>query len=44
MIQQVYFVRPFDRVAAVTLIVITAVIGFTFGFVGAVIWNSLHRR
>ena len=44
MIQQVYFVKPFDPVAAVTLIVITGVIGYIFGFVGAVIWNRLHRR
>ena len=44
MIQQVYFVKPFDPMAAVTLIVITAVIGYVFGFVGAVIWNRLHPR
>ena len=44
MIQQVYFVKPFDPLAAVTLIVITALIGYIFGFVGAVIWNRLHRR
>jgi hypothetical protein len=30
--------------AAVVLIVITAVIGYIFGFVGAIIWNRLHRR
>jgi hypothetical protein len=40
----VYFVKPFDPVAAVTLVVITAVIGYAFGFVGAVIWNQLYRR
>ncbi len=44
MIKPVYFVKPFDLVAAVALIVITAVIGYIFGFVGAVIWNRLHRR
>jgi len=43
MIKPVYFVKPFDPVAAVTLIVITAVIGYVFGFLGAVIWNRLHR-
>jgi hypothetical protein len=43
MIKPVYFVKPFDPVAAVTLIVITAVIGYVFGFLGAVIWNKLHR-
>ena len=44
MIKPGYFVKPFDPVAAVTLVVITAVIGYVFGFVGAVIWNRLHRR
>jgi hypothetical protein len=44
MIKPVYLVKPFDPVAAVALIVITAVIGYIFGFVGAVIWNRLHRR
>ena len=44
MIKPVYFVNPFDPVAAVTLIAITAVIGYVFGFLGAVIWNRLHPR
>jgi hypothetical protein len=44
MIEQVHFVKPFDPMAAVTLIVITAMIGYVFGFVGAVIWNRLHPR
>ena len=41
MIKPVYFVKPFDPMAAVALIVITAVIGYIFGFVGAIIWNRL---
>jgi hypothetical protein len=44
MIKPVYFVKPFDPVAAVILIVITTVIGYFFGFLGAIIWNRLHRR
>jgi hypothetical protein len=44
MIEPVYFVKPFDAVAAVSLIVITAVIGYIFGFFGAIIWNRLHRH
>jgi len=44
MIKPVYFVKPFDLVAAVTLILITAIIRYIFGFLGAVIWNRLHRR
>jgi hypothetical protein len=44
MIKPVYFVKPFDPTAAVVLIVITGVIGYVFGFFGAVIWNRLHPR
>ena len=44
MIKPIYFVKPFDPVAAVALIVITAVIGYVFGFFGAIIWNRLHRQ
>ena len=43
MIKPVYFVKPFDLTAAVALILITSVIGYVFGFLGAVIWNRLHR-
>jgi hypothetical protein len=32
MIKPVYFVKPFDPLAAVTLIAITGVIGYIFGF------------
>jgi hypothetical protein len=44
MIKPVYFVKPFDLTAAVALIAITSVIGYLFGFLGAVIWNRLHRQ
>jgi hypothetical protein len=44
MIKPVYFVKPFEPSAAATLIVITAVIGYILGFLGAVIWNRLHRQ
>jgi hypothetical protein len=44
MIKPVYFVKPFEPVPAVTLIVITAVIGYLFGFLGAIIWNWVHRQ
>jgi hypothetical protein len=43
MIQKVYVVKPFDSAAAATLIVITGVIGYAFGFIGGAIWNRLHR-
>ena len=44
MIKPVYFVKPFDPTAAVALIAITSVIGYVFGFLGAVTWNRLHGR
>ena len=44
MIQPVYIVKPFDVAAAVTLIVVTAALGYAFGFFGAIIWNRVHRR
>jgi hypothetical protein len=34
MIRPVYVIKPFDPVAAVTLIIVTAAIGYIFGFVG----------
>jgi hypothetical protein len=34
MIRPVYVIKPFDSVAAVTLIIVTAAIGYIFGFVG----------
>lgn len=43
MINPVYLVKPFDPTAAVALIAITSVIGYVFGFLGAVIWNRLHQ-
>jgi hypothetical protein len=44
MIKPVYSVKPFDALAAAVLILITAVIGYVFGFLGAIIWNRLHRH
>jgi len=44
MINPVYVVRPFDLRAATTLVIVTGVVGYVFGFTGAVIWNRLHRR
>jgi hypothetical protein len=44
MIQPIYVVKPFDPLATVALIVITSVIGYIFGLLGAAIWNGLHRR
>lgn len=44
MIRPVYFVEPFNPAAAATLIAVTFVIGYVFGFIGAMIWNRIHRQ
>ena len=43
MIQPIYVVKPFDPLAAITLITTTFIIGYSFGLVGGIIWNRLHR-
>jgi hypothetical protein len=43
MINPVYVVKAFDPKAAATLVVITFIMGYAFGFVGALLWNKLHR-
>jgi hypothetical protein len=43
MIQPVYVIKAFDPVAAITLIVITGVTGYVFGYAGAMVWNKPHR-
>jgi hypothetical protein len=43
MIQPVYVVKSFNLAATVTLIAITALIGYMFGFVGGIVWNRIHR-
>jgi hypothetical protein len=43
MIQPVYVIRAFDPRAAFTLILLTFFSGYAFGFVGALLWNNLHR-
>lgn len=42
MIDPVYKVKAFDPAAAGILIVFTFVVGYLFGFVGALIWNRLR--
>jgi hypothetical protein len=44
MIRPVYVIKGFDPSAAATLIVVTAIIGYAFGYAGAIVWNKLHRQ
>ena len=43
MIRPIYVIQPFDAVAAVTLLVISSVWGYIFGYAGAIVWNKLHQ-
>jgi len=43
MLTFVFVVNPFDPVAAATLILFTAIMGFVYGYLFALIWNRLHR-
>lgn len=36
-------VKAFDATAAITLIVVTSIIGAIFGYAMAIVWNRLHR-
>lgn len=43
MISLPYVVKAFDSSAAVTLIVVTAIMGYVIGYIFAKIWNRMHR-
>ncbi|MDE1919778.1 MAG: hypothetical protein KGH56_03785 [Patescibacteria group bacterium] len=43
MINLPYVVKPFDLSAAVTLVLITTLAGYVFGYIFAKIWNRMHR-
>lgn len=36
-------IGPFDATAFVTLIIVTALVGYLVGYVGATVWNKVHR-
>lgn len=37
-------VGPFDLVASLTLIVVTAIFGYIIGYMASLVWNRLHRN
>jgi hypothetical protein len=43
MIHLVIKVGPFDLTASITLIVVTAIFGYVIGYIGSLVWNSMHR-
>lgn len=42
MIHLDYVVGPFDLSAATTLVVVTAVIGYGFGYAASIAWRKIH--
>lgn len=36
-------IGPFDLTATVTLVIMTAIMGYVCGFIGAWVWNKFHR-
>lgn len=43
-IQPLYVVTPFKPLLALTLIVVTSVLGYLSGWIAAAIWNWLHTE
>lgn len=43
MIHLPIIIGPFDLVAAATLVLFTAISGYVMGYVGAWVWNRIHR-
>ena len=35
-------IGPFDPTASITLILVTTVFGYVFGFIGSSVWNRMH--
>ena len=36
-------IGPFDAMAAITVIIIAACIGYVVGYIGGTVWNRVHR-
>ncbi|MBI3573448.1 hypothetical protein HY090_00165 [Candidatus Kaiserbacteria bacterium] len=43
MIHVPIIIGPFDATAAITLVIVTAIIGYIVGNIGASVWNRVHR-
>lgn len=42
MIRPIYVVKAFDPAAALTLVLVTAAMGFVMGWAAGAVWNKLH--
>lgn len=43
MVHLSYTIGPFDLTACITLIVLTAIVGYIVGYVSARVWNRVHQ-
>ena len=43
-IKPAFIIETFSIGRAITLVVVTAALGYCFGYLGALIWNKLHPR
>ena len=41
-IKPIDFVEPFDSMRAISLVIVTSIIGFMLGWAAARLWNRLH--
>ena len=39
-----FTVMPFDPTNSLMLLLVTFVIGYGIGYVGAIVWNKVHRK
>lgn len=44
MIEPIYVIKPFDALAAISLLCFTFLSGYALGLVGAALWNYLHHE
>jgi hypothetical protein len=43
MIHLTIVIGPFVATAALTLIVVTSLVGYILGYLGALVWNKVHK-
>jgi hypothetical protein len=44
MIHLAVAIGPFDLTASITLITITAILGYVIGYITFLVWNRMHRQ
>ena len=44
MIHLAIVIGPFDMAASITLVILTAVVGYVMGYIGAWVWSRIHPQ